>query len=349
MRVHISEVRTGDRLKQNVFNKYGLHVLSCDKVLDEDDIVKLQRHNIDFVEIMHRAHRGSDQQKNAKVTNIVENILPNYDFAIDKMEQLFRRALEEGKIDEKEADSAFAPLVQSFRKESDVVSLLLTLQGADEYTLHHSVQVGMISYYLAKWLGYREQEALLIGKSGYLHDIGKAFIDPKIIQKPTKLSAQEFAAVKDHTILGYDIIKVSGLPEPVALVALEHHERLDGKGYPKGLNGSEMHPYSKIVAVADVYSAMISSRSYRKKKDLLLVLKELHKLSFTELDPQVTQTFIRHMIPNFIGKKVALKNGATGVIILTNPSDFFRPLIQIGDEFIDLSKNLQLEIETVYL
>ena len=159
-----------------------------------------------------------------------------------------------------------------------------------------------------------------------------------ILNKPESLTAQEYDLVKQHTIYGHDIIQNSFGDTLHAKVALEHHERMDGTGYPNQMNGDQVHPVSKIVAVADVYSAMISSRVYQKKRDLLFVLKELYRMSFTELDPFTTHTFIKHMIPNFIGKRVELNTGETGTIIMTHPSEFFRPLIQIEDQFIDLDR-----------
>jgi len=106
---------------------------------------------------------------------------------------------------------------------------------------------------------------------------------------------------------------------------------------------------SRIIAVADVYSAMITSRVYQKKRDLLFVLRELHKLSFSELDPQIVHSFIRKMVPNFIGKKLVMQTGEIGHIIMTNPSDVFRPLVKINDQFIDLSKNRLYEIDTIFI
>ena len=124
---------------------------------------------------------------------------------------------------------------------------------------------------------------------------------------------------------------------------------LDGKGYPNKLIDAQIHPVSRIIAVADIYSAMISSRVYQRKRDLLTVMKELYKLSFGELDPHIVQVFILNMVPNFVGKKVLLNTGETGIIIHTNPADLFRPLIQMGSEFVDLSRSAEYSIETIHI
>ncbi|XEC96428.1 HD-GYP domain-containing protein [Paenibacillus tarimensis] len=233
--------------------------------------------------------------------------------------------------------------------ERDVVSMLLLLNTKDDYTYQHSVQVGMLSYYIAKWLDYDEHTALRIGKAGFLHDIGKSKIDLNILNKPGKLTEEEFEQIKQHPLFGYEIINNSFRDDLIALAALQHHERMNGTGYPNGMSGERIHPAAKIVAVADIYSAMISTRVYREKRDLMFVLKELHRMSFHDMDPLTTHTFIRHMVPNFIGKTVELQSGAKGIIVMTNTSDFFRPLVRVNDKFVDLSSDHSDEIKAVFM
>lgn len=350
MRVHVTELRVGDRLIANVFNDSGLHVLSNDTILSASDIEKLFRHSVQYVDIAFRSGLDTVRPRPANSPAVSEEMLAEFDSAVNGVKELFQQVAAEGKIDEQLVDEHFVPLSEQFRLEHDVVSLLITLNGKDDYTYQHSVQVGMISYYIAKWLGYSEEEAQKAGKAGYLHDIGKSQIPDEILNKPGKLTEEEYETVKQHTIIGKDIIEKSLQDaEDYALVALQHHERFDGSGYPYGITKERIHPLSNICAVADIYSAMISNRVYREKKNLLDVLRELHRLSFSKIDPMVTQTFIRHMIPNFIGKKVVLKTGEVGVIILNNPTDPFRPLIRIGEQFIDLSQARDLEVDTIQM
>lgn len=346
MRVSVTELRIGDRLVANVFNDSGLHVLSNDTVLTAQDIEKLFRHNIEYVDIAFRS--DLDQQLRSKKQ--MKAVADEVDSALSGIKQLFEQVAAEGKLDEKIVNDHYAPLSEQFQKEHDVVSLLLMLTDKDDYTYQHSVQVGMLCYYIASWAGFSREEALIAGKAGYLHDIGKSQIPPAILNKPGRLTEEEYETVKQHTIFGYDIIMKSLKdPDTIALVALQHHERCDGSGYPNGITKEQIHPFSAICAVADIYSAMISSRVYREKKDLLYVLRELHQLSFSQLDPVITQTFIRQMLPSFIGKKIVLKSGEVGEIIMNNMSDWFRPLIRIDGRFIDLSQERELEVESILM
>ena len=339
MRIHVTELRTGDVIGSDIFNSYGLHVLSAGTVLKELDISRLFQHQVDYVDIHDRPAEGAFELAPAEA-----RLSPLFQSAVSGFEQLFSQAIHEGRLSDSDVDESFQPLISNFREEHDVVSLLLLLNTKDEYTYQHSVQVGMLSYYIALWIGRDEEEALHIGKAGYLHDIGKCRIASDILNKPGALTDEEFHDIKQHPVHGFDIIQQSFQDELLAKAVLQHHERMDGSGYPYGIAAPDIHIAARIVAVADTYSAMISSRVYREKRDLLFVLKELYEQSFSKLDPVVTHTFIRQMLPNFIGKRATLSNGNSGTIIMTNPSDFFRPLVQIEDAFLDLTRHADIEI-----
>jgi putative nucleotidyltransferase with HDIG domain len=351
MRVHVTELQNGDRLKNDTFNLYGLHVLSKGTELFGAEISKLFQHQIEYVDIDTRIAESPADRTLASGLNPkwLPTFEPIYKNAVNGCEQLFVDALNNGKIHEEDLDKTFQPLVDNFKLERDVVSMLLLLNTNDDYTYQHSVQVGMLSYYLASWLGFDQQQSVKAGQAGFLHDIGKCKIQSEILNKPDRLTSEEFELVKQHTVYGYQIIMESFGESTPATVALQHHERIDGTGYPNRITGEQMHPFSKIVAVSDVYSAMISSRVYQEKRDLLFVLKELYRMSFSELDPVTTHTFIKHMIPNFIGKRVELTSGQSGTIVMTHPSEFFRPLVQIDHNFIDLSVDRSLEVKQVFM
>lgn len=347
MRVHVLQLIVGDKLISDSYNSVGLHLLSSDTVLDAGDISMLNRHSVDYVDIAPRSSEIEKvvEEKPTRQANVLQ--INSFNSAVQGIKEMFEALQDGGSLRNEAVESAFNPMIDSIHEEKDVVSLLLSLNSQDDYTLQHSVQVGMLSYYIAKWMNKSEKEALVIGKAGYLHDIGKSRIHPDILNKPDKLTKDEFEEVQKHTIYGYDIIRKSIKDDTLALVALQHHERMDGSGYPLRKFGTDIHSYSRIVAVADVYSAMISSRVYQQRRDMLHVLKELHRMSFGELDPKITQVFIRNMIPNFIGKKVSLSDGREGTIIMTNPTDFFRPLINIDNQFLDLSQLANIEITTI--
>ncbi|WP_314591728.1 HD-GYP domain-containing protein [Paenibacillus terrigena] len=350
MRVHVMDLGIGDRLKNDTFNSYGLHVLSRGTVLSSQEISKLILHQVEYVDVEpSEPVEPATPLLNTLTVDSLQSIKPLFDHSILGTSTLFEEALENGYINDEIVQDTFIPLTNEIKDQRDVVNLLLMLNGKNDYTLQHSIQVGLLSYFIATWMGYAEEEAQLIGKAGYLHDIGKCRIDDAILYKPGRLNDYEFRMMTQHTIHGYEIIRNSIYPYSIAIVALQHHERMDGSGYPYHLLGSNIHPYSKIVGIADVYCAMITDRIYQQKRDLMSVLKELHEMSFAKLDPTITHIFISHMIPNFIGKNVLLNSGETGKIVMTNNSDYFRPLIHLNDRFVDLSMDHSLEITEIYM
>mgnify|MGYP001396212458 CR=1 FL=1 len=358
MRVHVTDLKDGDLLQRDTFNDFGLHVLSKGTTLRSKEISMLFQHQIDYVDIEMRSFDQPVHPSAVGSTRTIETsvspkwmpaVKPIYEDTVKGFKSLFEQAINEGIIEEQAVKETFQPLVDNFQMERDVVSMLLLLNTKDDYTYQHSVQVGMLSFYLASWLGYSQEESVEIGQAGFLHDIGKCRIDSAILNKPDRLTDEEFAVIKRHPQYGHDIIKNSMDNEIAAIVAAQHHERNDGSGYPLGLKNDQIHPIAKIVAVVDVYSAMISMRVYKEKRDLLQVLREIHRMSFNELDAVTAHTFIKHMIPNFIGKRATLDNGKTGIIVMTHPTEFFRPLIQIDNEFVDLTLVRDVDVIEIIL
>lgn len=147
----------------------------------------------------------------------------------------------------------------------------------DPYTSSHEETVGKLSSAIAEQMGFDKdfQEGICI--AGYLHDVGKIVIPAEILSKPTKLSFEEFALIKNHVIVGYNAIKDINFPWDISKSVLEHHERVDGSGYPNGLKGEDISIGGKILAVADVIDAMSSHRPYRASLGLNIALDEIKR------------------------------------------------------------------------
>ncbi|CAM3448199.1 HD-GYP domain-containing protein [Marinicrinis lubricantis] len=327
----------------DVFNDFGVNIMSGGTPLVRADIELLMKHRINYVDILPR-QMETDRPNSWKTAHVESHVLPTYMKTISSVKKIFDSIQNGEQLLTKDLDDFTKSMISSIQEERDAVSLLILLNTDEEYTYQHSVHVGMLAYFISKWLGYPEEEAQLIGRTGFLHDIGKSKVPAHILNKPAALTEEEFEEIKKHTNYGHDIIIQAQGPCVEAAVALQHHERIDGSGYPNGLTGEQIHPYAKIVAVADTYSAMISKRIYKQSKDLLCVLKELYQLSFKNLEPKVVHTFIEHMLPSFIGKVAVLNNDQQGEIVMINPNDLFRPLIKMKAKFVDLSEHKNLEI-----
>lgn len=220
---------------------------------------------------------------------------------------------------------------------SDVI---VELRKKDNYTYRHCVGIAVLSYLAGKWLGLKEDELQDLAVSGLLHDIGKIKIPDSILNKPGGLSANEYAVIKLHTHYGYEMIRgLPGTTERQALVALQHHEREDGSGYPFGLTGDRIAPFSKIVAVADVFHTMLSERVYKKPVPLYQVFRELYQRAFRLFDPSVVRCLIFNLMSKMIGDSVLLSDGQVARIIMLHPDDLINPLVEAEGQFYDLRRS----------
>lgn len=344
MKVHVTDLKHGDCLLTDTFNSVGLHVLPKGTVVQREEITILIRHKIEYVDIEPRStarpESGSSLQQSLKV---------NMDLTIQSYESIFLEALTKGSFTQSMVDNTLQPLLESLDEQKDVVSLLLLFERDDIDTYNHSLQVGLLSYYIAGWLGHSKAERYEISRAGYLHDIGKSQVPSAILHHQGSLTPAEAEELRRHTTYGYDIISKSMKDETTALVALQHHEYEDGSGYPGQLHKNDIHPYTRIVAVANAYIGMTTSRGNQPKQGLVAVLRKVHELGFGKLNGNAVQALTGHLLPNFVGKSVQLSNGETGVIVMNNPLDMFKPLVKVDETFRDLSKERNLSVEEVLI
>ncbi|MBE9913596.1 HD-GYP domain-containing protein [Paenibacillus donghaensis] len=217
-----------------------------------------------------------------------------------------------------------------------------------DYIYHNSVLCALSSYLLAKWSGLQQKDWMQAAFAGLFHDIGNIKIDSAILYKPTSLSAAEIEEIRKHTAYGYQILKnVRAVNEGVRLAALQHHEKVDGSGYPLRLDGSKIHIYAKIVGITDIFHAMTLNRVYQKAQSPYLVLEQIHTEAFGKLDPTLVRIFIQKATAIHHGTMVRLSNGQVGEIVFTDSNHPTRPLVSVGGEIINLTQQRQLHIEEV--
>ena len=198
----------------------------------------------------------------------------------------------------KRAEEALKTSVESLKRTLDgtVNALSTTLEMRDPYTAGHQKRVALIACKIAEEMGLSEDQIEGIRVMGFLHDIGKIVVPAEILSKPGKINEYEFHIIKAHSQVGYDILKGIELPWPVALATIQHHERLDGSGYPQGLKGDAIILEARILAVADVLEAMASHRPYRPALGLDKALDELSQKKGTIYDLEVVDACLRLFI-----------------------------------------------------
>ncbi|EPY08563.1 metal dependent phosphohydrolase [Paenibacillus alvei TS-15] len=223
------------------------------------------------------------------------------------------------------------------------------LQGNEEdYVYHKSAAVALTSYLIGQWSGYPSKEGMQIALSGLLHDIGKTKVDSDIWSKKGTLTENEKIEMRRHTHYGYELLRnVPAINDGVKLAALQHHERIDGSGYPLGVTGERIHPYAKIVAIADIFHAMTQNRIYKRASSPYIALERLKEESFGQLDPQLVRTFIHKVAQMHQNAIVKLNDGRVGRIVFTEDAYLTRPWVSVDGSIVQLTQERQIWIEEV--
>ena len=200
----------------------------------------------------------------------------------------------------------------------------------DNQTYVHSINVAIYSMIIGLSMGLTENMLVDLGLGAMLHDIGKIWVPVDVLHKPGKLTADEYDVIKKHADLGHEVlVKQHELSYLVAHSAYQHHERLNGSGYPRGLVGDEIHLFGKIIAVADVYDAMVMHRPYRRGMLPSEVMEYLYSRVETEYDLNIVALFSKKVSMYPIGTEVKLSDGRTAIIKDTNPNFPGRPIVRI--------------------
>ncbi len=251
-------------------------------------------------------------------------------------------------------NEAVNDIIEEILSNEDVQVSLNDISAVDDYTFAHSVSTTVYALLIAKQLNYSRSMLTKLAAGTILHDMGKVLLDKDILFKEADLTPDEFEYIKQHTTLGYEALKkCNQLTELSKIISLHHHERMDGSGYPFGIPAGQLHEFSRIVAIADVYDAITSDRCYRKKWSAIKAVNYLIECSDTKFDTDLVAVFIQQIAVYPNGSLVRLSNQRMGIVKDQNKSMPLRPIVRvISDEFgndieryeIDLMEHLSITI-----
>lgn len=344
--ISVNVLREGMILGRTIWNEAGHPLLQKGVTISERVIQRLTQLNIQYIYIDDNISRDIE---------IVETVpLEVRKEAVQKVKDSFKtlKGL-------KTADASYV-LDQQSKAITSIVNRLLDIVVSseemltiltdaylyDEYLYQHSFQVTLYSIAIAKELGYSSDDLRLIGIGALLHDVGKIQVPQSILMKKGRLTNEEFEEMKQHTRYGFDILRnLHSISLLVAHCAFQHHERLDGSGYPRGLVDYEIHPFAKIIGVADVFDAVTSNRIYRAKMLPTQGISILEAGSGTIYDSRVVDALKRIVIHYPNGSIIRLKDGRRGVVSKQNIKDSTRPslrVFEVDDQIISPTYELNL-------
>lgn len=322
--------KPGMRLGRPIFSDDGLVLLNERMELTDPLIKRLAQFGIQFLYV-----------EDSRTDDIVMNDIVSQETrsrAVSEVRTQFRKIMSEEttrkSINAMRLDVSFKSVVNSILDDitsnSDTMMMLVNITASDHYLFQHSVDVCIYSTVLGQAYGYSRDELYNLSLGALLHDIGKTQLPQDVLLKPGRLTPDEFNIVKMHTTLGYQLLKdLPNVPLLSAHVAFQHHERLDGSGYPRAIAGDKIHEYAQWVGIADVYDAMTSHRVYRKAMLPHEAMEMLFIGAGTAFDKNKVELFRDKVSIYPLGMIVKLSTGEIGAVVDINSSTPYRPIVRV--------------------
>ena len=318
----LKKLRQGMIVAQSVYNSSGASYLSKGMSLTSKYIEKLRQLGVGGIHVVS--------------TTPGEGLVPPDDvlrdetraMAVKRVYDVFQQITKKGTFDPEPLTKASSTIVNDIIERKSNLVQLTDLRAHDMYTFAHSVNVAMLSALLANLLGFSKEKISDLTMGALLHDLGKTVVPTDILNKPARLTDQEFTVIKNHPAAGSDRILGMKIPhaETIAIVARQHHEHMDGSGYPDKKSGNNIHPYGRIAAIADVYDALTSERPYKKGYAPSVAHHIMVNCSPGHFDEEMLHMFFQNVAVFPVGTVVSTSIGH-GIVRQTEFGKTERPII----------------------
>jgi len=335
----LKSVSEGMILAQDVIDKFGRLLIPAGIPLKQEIINLLEKHEITSIVVQDHEYENLEIYMLQDIISSEAHLR-----LLCSVQRAFSMAngLEEHFL---ELQSYIEDIVTNVTKRNHVLLYLNELTHTSDYLYMHSVNVCVFSILIGIAMKLPHDELCLLGMGGLLHDFGKTKISPEILNKQGTLTITEFNEIKEHASIGYNLLRIDvQLDYRIMFMALQHHERCNGSGYPWGISKSKIHPLARIVAVADVYDALTTDRVYRSRLSSYTAIQMINEGDGIHFDPQVIEAFNKIAIPYPIDSFVALSNGRVGQVVGLNSSNLFRPFIVTEDGMMNLLSQHEMNI-----
>ncbi|GAE27424.1 hypothetical protein JCM9140_3571 [Halalkalibacter wakoensis JCM 9140] len=352
--VAVKSVTEGAQLAKPIYNDNGQILLYEGVELTQRSLTRLYELGISFIYIHDERTNGIEIETGVSVETKRK--------AIKTIKTEFQEIASNLKLKKSfnmdHFNKDFATIVRAIlsdiKNNENALTLLSDMFVYDSYIFTHSLNVTVYTLGLAVDLGFTDKQLMEIGMGSLLHDIGKMTIPVEILNKPGRLTDEEFKVIQNHSMAGYNILRhAPNISLLSAHCALQHHERLDGTGYPQGLQKNDIHYYAKIIAIADVFDAVTSNRVYRKPMLPHEALELLYSGVGNQFEQDLVEAFRRTVAVYPVGLTVTLSDDRVGIVVKQNKQLSTHPVVRIIEENgveitqtydIDLMKQLNVTI-----
>ncbi|MCF8010501.1 MAG: HD-GYP domain-containing protein [Clostridiales bacterium] len=319
-KINVSDLKPDMKLARPICNQNGNILLDTGTRLTLNIINKLTYLGIDYIYI----------ERQFKIKDVITK--KTRTAAINQVKKILSSAKQKGKLEFKteELYSTINNFIYELLSNKSLMFNLDTLRTQDNYTFAHSVNVSILSLMTGITLGFNQKDLKLLGAGALLHDLGKIHIPDYILNKPDRLSPEEFSVIKKHSYYGYKLlIERDDLGEIPAVIALQHHEHINGSGYPYGLKGKQIHRFAQVTAIADKFDAVTSDRVYKKGCSSHEAFEMCAALGGYLIDHDIVKAFLHNIAVYPPGTHIQLNNGQVGVALDTPKKYTLFPNVKI--------------------
>jgi len=361
--VKVSDLRLGSIIAKDIIANTQFPIIYKNTKVTRDHLPVLKAFQISQVPVLTSSIelKKANQQEVAAMSSeqieAVEEVYitpfeRKYSDVVEKFKMEFLNWESGSKVDITKVRTNILPLIHDVLENREKIFILNEFSDSKNYIHHHSVAISLICAVIAQKMGYSKGDVIQIAIAGAVADCGMAKVSKKIREKNGPLTEYEFKEIQEHPYYSLQMVNnISILKSDMKIAVYQHHERLDGSGYPKGDKGNTIAIYAHIIAVADVFHAMTCERVYRTKESPFKVLEMIRESEFGKFNIQVVQALITCAADLALGTKVELSNGLVGSIVFTNKTTATRPVVKLdgSNDIIDLAKNRNIYIERLIL
>lgn len=342
--VEVDKLKPGMIVAQSVINSEFVVILLSNTVLTNKHILILKNLQVPAVKIKDEFDLSKLYQQAMSLKSKTSSFTNEFEKLGKLAKNIFEEIKKEGEI--KTAVAFLVAKILPMADNPSSINFLFSLSNSTPELSYHGERVAIFAGIIAKWMRLEWEEIRTIVTAAFLHDIGKyKFPAAFLLKHPADLEGVELQLYKTHCQSGRNLLQGFKFEEPIPTIVFQHHEFMNGTGFPMGIRGKNMHQFAKIIAVADAYDRLMAERPGFVKKTPFDALRLLAKEQYAHYDPFVCMPFITTLKDHLIGSEVTLSDGRKGKVIFF-PKDYASlPVIRVEDETeIDLNKNPEILI-----
>ncbi len=352
IRMKTHHLKKGMIIKSDVYNRSGVILVPEGTPVTSEVFELLTKHFIDEVIIDYATEPAPITDVNSIRTDSSQKKLREFTQAYRIAEDTLSQNLKDIVFQDKDVDiPALLGLLQTVIGKADgelsLFDMLHTMQRNSDSLYSHSINVSLYAQLLARWISLTPEEIELVSLAGLLHDIGHMKYPESDTVPFTLHDGMSKKCHEQHPTLGYRLLQNKDIDYRIKQAVLTHHERFDESGFPLGISFININQITRVLAIADSYVTMITEENGYPALIPFEALKTLQTANYKKFDYKLLTAFIEHVSQNYIRHSVILTDGRMGTIVMLNKTDLTKPLVQIDNLFIDLSKQRDVAIEKI--